>query len=291
LTETKLKFLRDMGVTRLSLGVEHFDPDILELNGRAHGRKEIDRVAGWLESTRFPQVNIDLIAGMMGDTDEKWSHAVEMTLQMSPDSVTIYQMEVPYNTTIYKEMKAKGEETAPVADWNTKRRWVNEAFERLGTAGYSVNSTCTVVRNPEKTKFRYREQLFRGDDLIGLGVASFGQLNGTHYQNEHNWDPYITPLKSGKLPIHRALTPTAEERMIRELILLFKLGAVETSRIEKKYGIDIRERFSEQLAGLRERGFLSDDGTTLRLDREGLLQVDRLMLDFFLPKHKDARYA
>ena len=291
LTEPKLKFLRDMGVTRLSLGVEHFDEEILRLNGRAHGRKEIDRVAEWLQSTRFPQVNIDLIAGLMGETEEKWQDTVERTAEMRPDSVTVYQMEIPYNTTIYKEMKAKGEVTAPVADWETKRRWVNQAFERLASDGYSVNSTCTVVRDPDKTKFLYREQLFGGDDLIGLGVASFGQLNGTHYQIEHDWEPYIEKLKAGELPIHRALTPTAEERLIRELILQFKLGAVEPGAFQEKYGVDLRERFAEPLAGLQRQGYLSDDGETLRLNREGLLQVDRLVLGFFLPQHRDARYS
>ncbi len=291
LTEPKLKFLRDMGVTRLSLGVEHFNQKILEDNGRAHGRKEIDRVAEWLGKTRFPQVNIDLIAGMMGENDETWWDAVERTVELAPDSVTIYQMEVPYNTTIYQRMKDAGVEIAPVASWDQKRAWVSGAFDRLGEVGYSVNSTCTVVKDAAKTRFRYRESLFGGDDLIGLGVASFGQLAGTHYQNEHNWEPYIGSLESGKLPIHRALTPSAEETLIRELVLRLKLGSVATGPLEKKHGVVIRERFADQLSNLTGEGHLTDDGETLTLDREGLLQVDRLALDFFLPEHRNARYA
>ena len=289
LSEPKLRFLRDVGVTRLSLGVEHLHPDVLERNGRAHGRKEIDRVWSWLQDIPFPQVNVDLIAGMMGETDEKWRMSYEWAAEAQPDSVTIYQMEIPYNTTIYREMKEKGRTTAPVADWETKRRWVHDAFEHLGSVGYSVNSTCTTVKDPARTRFLYRDQLFTGVDLIGLGVASFGHVNGTHYQNEHNWGPYVGRLNGGELPVTRALTPTAEERLIREIALRFKLGAVDVAAFRKKHGVDIRERFAGALERIGD--YLIDEGDVLRLNREGLLKSDLLAYEFFLPEHRDARYT
>ena len=291
LTESKVKYLREMGVTRLSLGVEHFDPGILELNGRAHKGKEIDRSYGWIQETGFPQVNIDLIAGMMGDTDELWDRAVGKALEMAPDSLTIYQMEIPYNTTIYQEMKDQGKDVAPVADWPTKRRWVDSAFKRFEERGYTVTSAYTVVKDPAKARFIYRDSLWTGADLIGLGVASFGHLNGTHYQSEHNWAPYIERLTKGELPLHRALTPTVEERLIRELILQFKLGRVDAGYFRKKFDVEITERFAGALASIKEEGVLTVDGDTLKLNRDGLLVVDRLVHEFFLPKHRDARYA
>src|SRR5436309_4619321 len=254
-----MRFLREMGVTRLSLGVEHFDEQILRLNGRAHGAKEIDRAYDFARSVDFPQINIDLIAGMMGDTDDLWQMAVEKTLAMQPDSVTIYQMEIPYNTTIFHEMKARGEEVAPVASWGTKRRWVRSAFEQLEAAGYTVTSAFTAVRDPGRTKFVYRDRLWTGADLVGLGVASFSHVGGTHYQNEHHFDPYVSRLGAGQLPIYRALTPTPEERMIRELILQFKLGRVNAAYFRRKFGVEIRDRFAGALQTLREWGYLEED--------------------------------
>jgi oxygen-independent coproporphyrinogen-3 oxidase len=291
LTEPKLQFIRDMGVTRLSLGVEHFDDRILQLNGRAHGSKEIGRAYDFARSIGFPQINIDLIAGMMGDTTENWEECVRKAVEMAPDSLTIYQMEIPYNTTIYQEMKAQGHEVAPVAAWGTKREWVRFAFEQLEAAGYTVTSAYTAVKDPDRTKFVYRDQLWTGADLVGLGVASFSHVGGTHYQNEHNWDPYISRLNAGELPIYRGLTPTPEERLIRELILQFKLGHVDAGYFRRKFGADLRERFPEALERLREWGYLTSHGDELRLNREGLLQADRLVHEFFLPEHRDARYA
>jgi oxygen-independent coproporphyrinogen-3 oxidase len=100
LSEAKLEAIRTMGVSRLSLGVENFDDRILELNGRAHRSPEIDRVYRAAQALDFPQINIDLIAGMLGETDANWSACVQRTLDLRPDSVTIYQMELPFNTTI-----------------------------------------------------------------------------------------------------------------------------------------------------------------------------------------------
>ncbi|MCD6052322.1 MAG: hemN 2, partial [Verrucomicrobia bacterium] len=123
LTDHKLKAIRDLGVTRLSLGVENFDEHILEVNGRAHRTKEIDRAYKYAREVGFPQINIDLIAGMVEETEENWKENIRKTIEMDPDSVTIYEMEIPFNTTIYQQMKAEGKLVAPVADWETKRRW------------------------------------------------------------------------------------------------------------------------------------------------------------------------
>ena len=134
LTSHKLAAIREMGVTRLSLGVENFDDHILEINGRAHHSKEIARAYSYARELGFPQINIDLIAGMVEETEANWKNCVRKAIEMSPDSVTIYQMEIPYNTTIYQQMKAEGKLVAPVADWEIKRAWVEWGFSRTRTS-------------------------------------------------------------------------------------------------------------------------------------------------------------
>jgi len=291
LTDHKLKTIRDLGVTRLSLGVENFSDHILEINGRAHRSREIRRAYHFARELEFPQINIDLIAGMVEETEANWQDCVRQTIELAPDSVTIYQMEVPYNTTIYLEMKAQGKLTAPVADWQTKRRWVDEAFAALEQAGYTVASGYTAVRNPARTHFVYRDRLWQGADLIGLGVASFSHIGGTHFQNQHDFEGYVSRLNAGQLPLYRALTPTADERLIREVVLQFKLGRLSRGYFQDKFGVDLLARFQEPLARLQTQGFLCMDGDWLKLTRGGLLQVDRLVHEFFLPEHQTARYA
>src|SRR5437762_418066 len=160
LTDHKLKAIKDLGVTRLSLGVENFDDHILEINGRAHHSKEIARAYAYSREVGFPQINIDLIAGMVEETEANWCECVRKTIELAPDSVTIYEMEIPFNTTIYKQMKAEGKLVAPVADWDTKRRWVNYGFRELEQAGYTVASAYTAVKDSRRTKFVYRDRLW-----------------------------------------------------------------------------------------------------------------------------------
>ena len=227
LSDVKLSELKRLGVTRLSLGVENFDPHVLEINNRAHRAAEIHRTWRAARAAGFEQINIDLIAGMVGETEANWRACVEQTIALAPESVTIYQMEVPYNTTLFQRMREARSEAAPVADWDTKRRWTAEAFARLEQAGYRVGSAYTAARG-ERTRFVYRDELWRGADLLGIGVSSFSHVGGVHFQNEHEFERYLERVEAGEPPVGRALELGPEERMIREFILQLKLGRVET---------------------------------------------------------------
>jgi len=293
LTEAKLAAIRDMGVTRLSLGVENFDDRILDINGRAHRSPEIGRSYAFARSLGFPQINIDLIAGMLGETDENWRACVDRTLALDPDSVTIYQMELPYNTTISSDLlKHTGQFAESVATWATKRRWVDEAFTALERAGYHIGSAYTAVKNAASTKFVYRDRLWQGADLVGLGVASFGHVNGVHMQNLDTWEKYSAAIDRDEMPLGRAYRPTDEERLIREFVLQLKRGAVTPEYFAAKYDVDVLERFAEGLRSLADSGYLAQaDHTSIALTRAGLLRVDVLLPRFFLPQHRGIRYT
>jgi oxygen-independent coproporphyrinogen-3 oxidase len=293
LTEAKLAAIRRLGVTRLSLGIENFDDRILELNGRAHRSPEIFRAYEFARSLGFPQINIDLIAGMLGETEANWRACVEATLKLAPDSVTIYQMELPFNTTISGDLlKGTGLFTQRVADWATKRRWVQEAFEALQQAGYHIGSAYTATKDPSRTRFVYRDRLWQGADLAGLGVASFGHINGVHIQNLDTWEAYSAAIRKGEIPLSRAYRPSDEERMIRELVLQLKLGSIRPAYFRDKYGVNVLSRFRGQLESLKSSGFLTAaTEQVVALSREGLLRVDALLPGFFLPQHVNIRYT
>ena len=280
LSEPKVKALKALGMTRISLGVENFDDQILESNGRAHLSAEILRAWDWIKAAEFPSTNVDLIAGMVGETDESWGATVEKTLALEPDSVTIYQMELPFNTVFVKDAKGEGRDV-PVADWATKRRWVGEAFGRFLGRGYAVSSGYTLVRDPARVHFRYRDMLWEGADLVALGVASFGHLSGVHYQNEPHWDPYLGAVEAGRLPIHRGLRPTRRELLIRELILGLKKGTIDTRRLAAKFGVDPLVEWGGAWERLSRDGWLEAIAPQPVLSRAGLLRVDSLLPAFF----------
>ena len=286
----KVKTLKEIGITRVSLGVENFNDAILEENGRAHLSPEIFKAYDWIQQVGFPQVNIDLIAGMVGETDDNWAACVEKASELEPDNITIYQMELPFNTVYSKEMKEHGI-ASPVADWPTKRRWVDEAFNKLLVDGYEISSGNELVKSRQTDHFVYRDNLFRGSDLLATGVSSFGHFQGVHYQNLDKIEDYMETVNKGELPINRALKPTAHQMLIREMVLQLKEGVVYGQPFLEKFGVDIFEEFKTPLANQQAAGYLTAEDDEVRLTRKGLLQVDSLLPEYFEEEHRRIRYT
>jgi oxygen-independent coproporphyrinogen III oxidase len=290
LNAEKVQTLKDIGVTRVSLGVENFNDEILEENGRAHHAPEVFKAYEWIQQAGFPQVNVDLIAGMMGETDENWHHCIDQVLKLSPQNVTIYQMELPFNTLISKEMKEQGK-ASPVASWSTKRRWVSEAMDALLANGYHISSGNELVKDPVHDRFVYRDHLFRGSDILCAGVSSFGHFQGVHYQNVDQIEDYFQRVEAGELPVNRALRPTAHQRLIREFVLQMKEGRVAVRPLQHKFGVNVLDEFGVALENQQSKGYLTIGADEIVLTRKGLLQVDSLLTEYFEPEHRSVRYT
>ena len=294
LTRSKVAAYREIGVTRLSLGIENWSDDILRENGRAHLTGEIDRCLPWIREQGFDQLNVDLIAGMVGETWDSWRDSVQKTIDVDPDSVTIYQMELPYNTVYSQGILGGGE--SPVADWQTKREWNLYAIEQLESAGYEVSSAYTMIKrrgdNDASARFAYRDSLWHGADMLGTGVASFGHLSGVHVQNVSSWKEYLDRLAADELPLGRAFETSPTERLTRELILQMKLGELDLDYFRRKFDVDPLDSFPGAFQRLSEREMLQvEDRDRVRLTTRGLLRVDSLLPEFYDPKYANARYT
>ena len=291
LQENKVKTLRDLGVTRLSLGVENFTDSVLEENGRAHLSKQVYKAWEWIEAAGFPNVNIDLISGMVGETWDNWKYNIEETLKLSPESVTIYQMELPFNTVYSKDILGNKIET-PVADWPTKRAWLDYAYDEFLKAGYKISSAYTVVKDDSKVNFSYRDNLWQGSDLLSTGIASFGHVSGVHYQNKPKMEDYLGDLlERGTLPLGRALRPTRHQLLVREMILLLKRGYLDRSYFSEKFGVDIVDHWSDEFKSHSEEDMLNISDDRIELTRKGFLHADALLPVFFEEEHRGIRYT
>jgi oxygen-independent coproporphyrinogen-3 oxidase len=290
LTRSKLETIRDLGVTRLSLGVEHFDDAILKENGRAHLSAEIDRCMPWIDDLGFDQLNIDLIAGMVGETWETWRDAVARTIALDPDSVTIYQMELPFNT-VYSRDLLGGAMRQPAAGWDLKRAWHDYAIDAMSAAGYEISSAYTMVKKGTQRPFVYRDAVWHGTDMIGAGVAAFSHMTGVHFQNVSEWGPYLEGMRGGRLPIDRAFRTSRDEQLVRELILQLKLGRISGDYFRNKFEVDIFETFRQAFDRLEKRRMLHRSRGAVELSRTGLLQVDSLLPEFFDSQYRNARYT
>ena len=285
-----LEALREVGVTRLSMGVQSFDDEVLRLNGRTHLSADVHRAYQLIRDVGFPCVNLDLMTGMLGETEENWRDTVQELRRLSPDRVTIYQTEIPYHTQLARALRG-GQITGGLVSWDVKRARLNDAFEQLTADGYTVVSAYAVAKDPVRHGFQYCEHLWRGGDMLGLGVAAFSYLGGAHFQNMEDLRGYCERVETGELPVHRAIGLGQREQLVREFILQLKWGAVDTAPFRRKFGVELSEAFAGPLRDLSAQGLLNCDNDRVALTRRGLLQADRLLPLFYDAPYRKVRYV
>ncbi|MEK7730191.1 MAG: coproporphyrinogen-III oxidase family protein [candidate division KSB1 bacterium] len=279
-TEPKLRALREGGVTRISMGVQQLNDAILKQNGRVHLTSDVERAYATIRQFDFEIVNIDLIVGLLGESDESFMESLARILTMTPDSVTIYQLELPLNTPLYRALD-KSVDADALATWEVKRARLANGFARLEAAGYQLRSAYTAALHDHQ-RFVYQDAQYHGADLLGLGASAFSYIDGMHCQNLTSLEAYLQRLGENRLAVERAYVLNHDERFVREFVLQLKLGRVNRGRFRAKFHLDIFERFAAPLAHFFEQRWLIKEAEDLALTRAGLLRVDRMLPAFYL---------
>jgi len=276
-------------VTRVSLGVQELDDEILKKNGRVHLVADVERAYEILRVAGFQVVNVDLLAGLLGQTDGSFIRSLEGVIDMEPESVTIYQMEIPFHSRLYRSISDGRLEEEPPA-WTEKRERVGRGLARLEEAGYNVRSGYAAVRDPERHRFVYQEEQYQGADVLGIGASSFSYMDGLHFQNASSLTSYLEALSQDRLPVWRSHSLTREERLVREFILQLKLGQVSREWFRSKFGVDVLRHFEHPLLRLVRKDYVHIQKDTISATRAGLLRIDRLLPSFYFPDHQGARF-
>ena len=285
-TEAKARALKAAGVNRVSLGVQQLDDAVLARNGRLHGVADVERAYDVLRRAGFDALNVDLMVGLPGESEGSFRRSLERVIELAPEQVTLYLLEIPHNTPLYRRLRDEPGRDEP-ASWPEKRARLARGFERLAAAGYTPRSAYTAVRGEEHRAFVYQDEQYRGADLLGIGASSFSYLAGTHFQNHARLETYLEPLTNGILPVARAHALSARERLVRELVLQLKLLRVPLAPLEEKFGLPVLETFAEPLRHLVATGWLEITDDAITLTAQGIPRVDRLLLELYLPEHRD----
>ncbi|MBI3467035.1 MAG: coproporphyrinogen III oxidase family protein, partial [Planctomycetes bacterium] len=233
-TRGKLRALRHAGVNRVSLGVQQLNDDVLRLNGRIHRVVDVQRAYDAIQSVGFDEVNLDLIAGLVGQSEAGFRSSLERVLRMGPDSITVYQLEVPEYTPLYQAI-GRRELRGNLPTWGEKRAMLAYAFKRMEEEGYALRSAYAAARNGPHRRFAYQVEQYQGADLVGIGASSFSYVGGVHYQNHSSLKEWISDVGGGRLPVARAYVLSPAERLRREFVLQLKLGSVDLARLNQKF--------------------------------------------------------
>lgn len=289
-TEERLRVLRDLGVTRVSLGVQQLDDDVLRRNGRIHLVADVERAWAAIRAAGFPVANVDLMTGLVGETDDTFERGLERVVALEPDSVTLYVLEVPRNTPLYRDLRA-GTAGGEVPTRDTALARLAAGFARLEREGFTRRSAYAAVRDPERHRFEYQDRLYAGADLIAVGASAFSYVAGAQRQGTARLDDYLAEHRAGRAGLGRGRAPDPREAEVRAFVLALKLGRVAREPFRERFGTDPVERFARPVERLVTAGLLRVDADAVTVTRAGLLRVDESLPGFYLPEHRDIRYS
>ena len=250
------------GFNRISLGVQSFDDRELQAAGRMHRRADIFAAAQILRETGFRNISMDLIAGLAQQTRASWEESVSRILEIRPQHISIYLLEIDEGSRLGKESLAGGSrysaEAIPSDDAMAESH--ESACARLADAGYEHYE----ISNWGLPGFRSRHNLkyWRREPYIGLGAGAHSFDGAKRWSNVHDSAKYVACVESGVTPREQIEPVTAQQALEEELFLgLRQLEGIDLARVEKRYGVSLQAR----IAGLLEQGLLEIDGALLRL--------------------------
>jgi oxygen-independent coproporphyrinogen-3 oxidase len=250
------------GFNRISLGLQSFADRELQAAGRMHRRADIFVAARILREAGFRNISMDLIAGLAQQTRESWEESVARLLEIRPEHISIYLLEIDEGSRLGKESLAGGSrysaEAIPTDDAMAES--YESACARLADAGYEHYE----ISNWGLPGFRSRHNLkyWRREPYIGLGAGAHSFDGARRWSNVHDSAKYVASIESGASPREVIEPVTAAQALDEELFLgLRQLEGIDLARVEKKYGVSLQAR----IAGLRQQGLLEMNGANLRL--------------------------
>lgn len=291
----KFAALRRLGVNRLSMGVQSFQPQELAFLGRIHNVGDVYAACAAARSAHFDNINLDFIFGLPHQEQSAWADTLVQALQLEPEHLSLYSLIVEPNTPLHHWVQT-GLVDAPEDDLAADL--YEEAMARLAAAGYIQYEISNWARrsgqqdNAETPLYACRHNLiyWHNADYLGIGPGAHSHLRGAGADNaqELRWGNrkpvggYIKRVHDGSAleEFQEIIDPRLAmgETMMLGLRLLRE--GVCDRRFAALHGKALEEVFAGELRSLAERGLLAWDGQCARLTPTGLLLGNRVFAEF-----------
>lgn len=272
----RLEGYRAAGVTRLSLGVQSFRDAELRRLGRVHTAA---RAAAAFESARsagFDDVSVDLMVWLPEQTLEDWSETLDVLLELDPDHVSFYLLELYPNAPLREDMARSGWGRAPD---DVAAEMYDAALDRLEAAGYRQYEISNAARPGHRC--RHNLKYWSDGAWVGFGCGAHSTRDGRRWRNVSETASYVERVSNGASPVAQERALSTDERATDALFLGLRLTeGVDVPAVERRYGVRVWERWGGELARCVEAGLLEDDPGRLRLTRPGRLLAGEVMQVF-----------
>jgi oxygen-independent coproporphyrinogen-3 oxidase len=268
-TPERLAALREIGVTRVSLGVQSFQPELLDALGRQHTREQVDRAYDRIRSAGFASVNLDLMFALPGQTADEWAADVREAVSRGPDHISTYCLTFEEDTALWVKLSQGRVKLDP----EHEARLYEATWSQLAAAGYGQYEVSNFARPGHAC--RHNLNTWRMHEWVGLGPSAASQQAGCRGANVADLDQWLAHLARGER--------VTEDRVVLTPALLAEDALIFGLRVNA--GVDIaawRMRCPDApwsavevlLARLLEDGLALREGGTVRLTDRGRLLAD-----------------
>jgi len=190
--QSKAELLQRLGITRISLGIQSWDDDLLKLLGREHNTKQGEESFQILRDAGFSNINVDLMFGLPGQTIEQWQNTLERTVSLKPEHVSTYCLTYEEDTEFFLR-QARGEFRQ---DPDTDSEFFEMTMSILETAGYEHYEISNYARPGFRSA--HNRAYWSGSDYLGIGPSAFSTVGMTRWQNISDFRRYADAVLSGK---------------------------------------------------------------------------------------------
>jgi oxygen-independent coproporphyrinogen-3 oxidase len=279
LDEEYLSGLRDLGVNRLSIGVQSFHDDELRALDRIHSAEDAKAAFRAARSAGFDDVNVDLIFGLPEQPMERWQESAEQALALAPEHLSLYALTVEEGTPLARDV-ARGRTPAPDPDMQADQyEWTQERLSRAGYEHYEISNWSRPGR-----RCRHNLTYWRCGEYLGLGAGAHSYFDGVRFATAKLPQQYLSLVEEswraaqsgdGKTPMRHVVsgeTVTPELAVSDALVLGLRLvEGVDLTSFRLRYGIDALETYRARLDEPFAWGLLEVEEGALRLTARGRL--------------------
>jgi len=265
-THERLQNLWDMGLNRLSFGVQDFNPQVQEAVHREQSTQSVFALMQDAREIGYTEINVDLIYGLPRQTTETFKETLRQIVELKPDRLAVYgYAHLPH---LFKPQRRIHEEELP--DAGTRLSLLTMAIQELQRAGYDYigmdhfalpEDSLSVAKRKGLMHRNFQGYSTHADcDLIGLGVSSISKVGAVYSQNAKTIEEYTEQVENGHLPVIKGVTLTRDDMIRRSVITAIMCqGEVLFEAIELGYMIEFKAYFAyelEQLGKYVEEGFV-----------------------------------
>jgi oxygen-independent coproporphyrinogen-3 oxidase len=263
----KIVLLRQFGINRVSMGLQSFDDALLKSIGRRHDSECFMSAYADLRAIGFDNINIDLMAGIPGQTTETFADTLARIVKLSPEHISVYGLEIGEHS------KFSRENVKP--DEDLSRTLLDMACEKLENAGYLHYEISNFAKPGRES--RHNTNYWDNGEYIGLGCSATSYLVGVRKTNAPMLEMYCSTQSHDDLPVSSCEKLEGKEKNGETLMLgLRKLGGMKiTEELDRDFGSALRRLADKKLIML-------GDGTA-KLTREGVYLSNEVFREFVPP--------